>query len=239
MIVVFVGPTLAGYAIEAPGVTFRPPAKQGDLYQAVIDGAKRIGLIDGYFEQSAAVWHKEILYALSQGVRVAGAASMGALRAAECARFGMEVVGKIAQAYLSGERCDDADVAVVSMPPECGHHLLSEPMVNIEPTLERMLIEGFLTPRQLMQTKSAMRRRHFSELQIDGLFDGCEGDSVGLSQAYWLWRVDQKAIDAQALLVHIQSAARPTAVSPWQFRTSPTWRRWIEERHNADVTPTP
>ena len=47
------------------------------MAKAVIEGATVIGLIDGFFENVASVWHKEILFALSEGVQVFGAASMG------------------------------------------------------------------------------------------------------------------------------------------------------------------
>ena len=62
-----------------------------------------IGLVDGRYEDIAAVWHKEILYAIEQGALVFGAASMGALRAAECADFGMIGVGAVFERYRSGE----------------------------------------------------------------------------------------------------------------------------------------
>ena len=52
-------------------------------------------IVDGEFGQSLSVWHKEILHALHRGIRVVGASSMGALRAAELDRFGMEGVGEI------------------------------------------------------------------------------------------------------------------------------------------------
>ena len=42
---------------------------------------RAIGIIDGYFQQVPSVWHKEILWAMAQGVHVFGSASMGALRA--------------------------------------------------------------------------------------------------------------------------------------------------------------
>jgi hypothetical protein len=80
MKVVFAGPSLFGCEIKAPDVEFRPPAAQGDILQAVHDGASVIGTVDGCFESVASVWHKEILYALSRGVRCLGAASMGLAR---------------------------------------------------------------------------------------------------------------------------------------------------------------
>ena len=45
-----------------------------------------VGVIDGAFLSGPAVWHREIIWALSQGVQVLGAASMGALRAAATGR---------------------------------------------------------------------------------------------------------------------------------------------------------
>ena len=88
-VVVFTGPTLLGEEGKAElAAAFFPPASQGDVYLAVKGGARVIGIIDGYFERIPAVWHKEILWAMAQGVHVYGSASMGALRAAELTAFG-------------------------------------------------------------------------------------------------------------------------------------------------------
>ncbi|HEY5550419.1 MAG TPA: TfuA-like protein, partial [Opitutaceae bacterium] len=97
MKVVFVGPSLTDPKLrtDSGSVRFRPPAAMGDVTKAVIEGATAVGLVDGVFEAVASVWHKEILYALAEGVQVFGAASMGALRAAECAPYGMIGVGAI------------------------------------------------------------------------------------------------------------------------------------------------
>ena len=69
------------------------------MLRASRERVQRIAIIDGYFERMAAVWHKEILVALEKGIAVWGAASMGALRAAELAPFGMVGVGAIYQAF--------------------------------------------------------------------------------------------------------------------------------------------
>lgn len=139
MKVVFVGPTVPLAETLFPSLRVAPPARQGDLMRAVKEGVTGIGLIDGFFEHTPAVWHKEILFALSEGVRVAGAASMGALRAAECAAFGMQPIGTIAQSYLDGTRLDDADVAQSHAPAELGYLPLSEPLVNVEACLQQLL----------------------------------------------------------------------------------------------------
>ena len=83
-VVIFCGPSLGRDDRAAFGAfEFRPPVRQGELFAAARDGARLIGVIDGYFDGQPAVWHKEILWALSQGIAVFGASSMGALRAAE------------------------------------------------------------------------------------------------------------------------------------------------------------
>jgi hypothetical protein len=149
MKVLFAGPSLAGtHYVPGPacrtdaeggtGLHSRGPAAQGDIGRAVLQGASAIGLIDGRFEDMASVWHKEILFALSRGVTVLGAASMGALRAAECAAFGMIGIGSIFERYRSGELDDDAAVAQVHAPRELGYAPLSEALVNVEATVDEL-----------------------------------------------------------------------------------------------------
>lgn len=147
MKVVFVGPSLPVLSTPSgqqgvPGLSVAPPARQGDISRALDRGATEIGLIDGLFEQVPAVWHKEILFALSCGIPVYGAASMGALRAAECAVYGMVPVGSIALQYARGERIDDADVAQIHGPEELGYPPLSEPLVNVDAVLAAALASG-------------------------------------------------------------------------------------------------
>ena len=70
---------------------YLPPAEQGSVVRAVRAYQPRaIVLIDGSFGKVPAVRHKEILWALAKGIPVFGRASMGALRAAELAGFGMQ-----------------------------------------------------------------------------------------------------------------------------------------------------
>src|SRR5215470_18896878 len=114
---VFVGPTLPPVEIAAVlDAVCLPPVAQGDVYRLVGARPRAIGIIDGYFDGVPAVWHKEILWALTQGIHVFGSASMGALRAAELHPFGMQGVGSIFEAYRSGELEDDDEVAVLHGP---------------------------------------------------------------------------------------------------------------------------
>ena len=128
-IFVFVGPTLGvEEARTILDATYLPPASQGDVFRLVAThDARIVGIIDGHFQEVPSVWHKELLWAMSQGVHVLGAASMGALRAAELAAFGMVGEGRIFEAYRTGVLEpydapfeDDDEVAVVYAPAELG-----------------------------------------------------------------------------------------------------------------------
>jgi hypothetical protein len=134
-IVVFLGPSLTKEKAEQIiSADFRPPAKRGDIHQATRDGARIICLIDGVFFQECSVAHKEVIYALEAGVKVLGASSMGALRAAELDVYGMEGVGMIYEAYKNGRLVSDDEVALTfdpfSLEPS------SEPLVNIRFNLD-------------------------------------------------------------------------------------------------------
>ena len=142
-IIVFLGPSLDLPAAEKIlPAEYHPPAKRGDLLAAVHDGATIIGLIDGVFHQESAVAHREILTAIKKGVRVVGASSMGALRAAEMDTLGMVGIGEIYRMYKSGELESDDEVALV-FDPSSGL-ALSEPLINIRFTLKRAREEGII-----------------------------------------------------------------------------------------------
>ena len=120
-IFVFVGPTLRRDDVVATlDAVCLPPVAQGDVYRVAERRPRAIGIIDGFFSGAPAVWHKEILWALSEGIEVFGSASMGALRAAELHTFGMQGVGRIFEAYRDGLLEDDDEVAVVHGPAETG-----------------------------------------------------------------------------------------------------------------------
>jgi hypothetical protein len=133
MTVIFIGPT--GVGLDLTGLTVRPPAQQGDIAQAFLDGATTIVLIDGYFTHTLSPWHKEILFAIARGCRVIGAGSLGALRAVECARYGAEPVGVIAGWYTDGTCTDDSEVALAHGHYDDGSKSLTVPLVNIRATV--------------------------------------------------------------------------------------------------------
>ena len=165
-----------------------------------------IGIIDGYFDGQPAVWHKEVLWALSQGIAVFGASSMGALRAAELYPFGMCGVGKIFQAFRDGTLTDDDEVALIHGPGETGYLRLSEPMVNIRATLERAVSEHVID-RHTGDKLVAAAKAQFYQQRTWASVAAALGEAESAARfSTWLkdGRVDQKRDDA---LLMLQSVA--------------------------------
>src|SRR4029077_3108387 len=127
---IFTGPTLSPReALPELDAMYLPPASEGDVYRVALKQPKAIGIIDGYFQSMPTVRHKEILWAMSRGIHVFGSASMGALRAAELAAFGMEGVGTIFESYRDGILEDDDEVTITHGSADVGFQAASEALV--------------------------------------------------------------------------------------------------------------
>lgn len=216
--VVFVGPSLprddrAAWGRTWPAVEWRPPAAQGDAYAVARAGARAIGLVDGCFESCPAVWHKEILWALDQGVAVYGSSSMGALRAAELAPFGMVGVGAVFR-YFQAPLRDDSDAALLHGPAELDYAALSEPHVNVHFTLLRAVAEGGIPAAVAAELREASKGIFYKDRSYQAILDAARARGVPLpaleAAAAWLaeGRVDQKRADVHALLRAMHDAAR-------------------------------
>jgi hypothetical protein len=144
-VIVWLGPSCPLRAARAVlEADYRPPVRHGDVWRALAERPRAMVVIDGVFEQIPAVWHKELLEALAEGVHVFGAASMGALRAAELHPFGMRGVGRIFEAFRDGVWLDDDEVALTHGPREAGYPNLSVPMANVRATLAAAEAQGII-----------------------------------------------------------------------------------------------
>ena len=241
MKVLFAGPSCANLLSELhanPGFELRGPAAYGDVARAVLEGANAIGIVDGRFEDTRSVWHKEILFALSEGVAVAGAASMGALRAAECAAFGMIGIGRVYESYASGARFDDSDVAQVHGPDEMEHLPLSEPRVNVEATLDALVEAGAIDAATHARLTEAARRIHFADLSMATVAAAASDDPVEVRRIGDLLvatRVDRKRLDALELVAAMADlpARRGTAPSDWTLALPHRWLQFTARARAA------
>jgi hypothetical protein len=234
--VYFVGPSLPDREVRAldPDAIILPPAVHGDVYRAASDGARTIVVVDGLFEAVRAIWHKEILWAIDRSCRVIGAASMGALRAAECEAFGMEPVGRIADDYVSGRRTSDGDVAVLHGWAEDGWIALSEPIVNIDATLARLSHHGLLADEEVDGLRCAARSIFYPDRTWARVVAvAVESRSISRGRAVSVLRdgcrlrVDQKAIDAR-LAVRRAVVRRDLRRPAFEFASTSYWRLGVE-----------
>ena len=207
--VIFLGPSLPVHEARAilDSAIYLPPARQSDLLSATFNlKPDIIGLIDGVFLQTPAVWHKEILYALQRGVHVYGSSSMGALRAAETDIFGMVGVGEIYRQFASGELIDDDEVALAHGPVEYNYSKLSEPMVNVRATFAAARDAGVVDDDTYTQLISIAKGIYFGDRIFPVIFEIAVANGVpieiikGLTAFINTDYVDVKASDAALLL---------------------------------------
>ena len=136
--VIYLGPSLSQAKARSifPEAEFRPPAKKGDLLRTVMDPSiTMVGLVDGVFMQDYPPTPIEVYQLVRRkGMVAAGAASLGALRAVELAKFGMIGIGTVFSLFNSGKLCADDEVAVTFGPD---YALESEAMIDIRYNLYR------------------------------------------------------------------------------------------------------
>jgi hypothetical protein len=249
-IVVFLGPSLPATQANAllPGATFLPPARQGDVYRAVRDyRPSTIGLIDGVFATVPAVWHREILWAMAEArVRVFGAASMGALRAAELDVFGMVGIGKIYGSYCSGYYApfydpfeDDDEVAICHGPFEAGCVPVSDAMVDLRETLAVAAKIGIVSVGARDMLVKELKCLHFPERSLARLIAEAEARlfAEGAALAAWLRNghaVSQKQRDAEALLRQLSIDVQPSSPGTFVFERTEMWERFRSRADAAD-----
>ena len=169
-VIAFAGPSLpAQERAQFRGVTWAPPAEAGDLLRLGREEPLTICLIDGYFDHRPAVRHKELLLLLSEGARIFGASSIGALRAAEMDRFGMIGVGAIYRAYAEGLLDGDDEVALVHGPEEWDWRPLSVPVVEVRDTLLRAVRARIIASAEARVLLTEARAIHYTERSWEGV----------------------------------------------------------------------
>jgi hypothetical protein len=231
--VIFAGPSLPPRRRPAAGpFEWRPPVRQGELYRAALERPAVIGVIDGYFETTPTVWHKEVLWAMAEGIHVFGAASTGALRAAELDAFGMRGIGRIYEDFRDGVLTDDDEVAVLHGPAELDYPAVTEAMVNIRATLAAAARDGIVTPALADRLTAATKALFYKERSWRAVLDAAaSGDDAPALARFAAWlptgRIDQKRRDAMAMIeaiaVHLAAGTPPLTVD-YQLANTAAWQ---------------
>ncbi|MGO4387873.1 TfuA-like protein [Microvirga sp. 2YAF29] len=234
-IVIFCGPTISAAEVrEHLDAICLPPAGYGDVIRAAKLTPRPcvIAIIDGMFRSAPAVRHKEILWALSEGIHVFGAASMGALRAAELCDHGMVGIGSIFSDYRNGKLEDDDEVAIEHGPSELNFMPLSEAMVDIRATVDAAVRHGVIDRTSEEYFLNQAKRRFYPERCWEELFK-CARNSVldgTMIDALQAWiptgKVCRKRDDAIELLTAIRSfmaSDPPPFTSGFLFERTDVW----------------
>lgn len=177
-ILVFAGPSLPPAARPDGPFDWRAPARAGDLIALLDRPPPRLCLIDGLFDACPAPWHKELLLLMARGTLVFGAASMGALRAAELDRFGMVGVGGIYRAYRDGRLQGDDEVALVHATERLGWAPLSVPMVEVRATLAAACRARTIDPRRARRIRERVHDIHFADRDWPAMGAACSAEGL-------------------------------------------------------------
>ena len=155
-VVAFLGPSLPAEQARALGpITLHPPARAGDVYATLSGRPLAIALVDGLFDAAPSVWHHELLAAQAAGVQVFGGGSMGALRAAELAEYGVVGVGQIFAGYRDGTLSGDDEVALLHASAADRYRPLTVPLVDVRRAVDEAGAVGMVTAGQARRLRRA------------------------------------------------------------------------------------
>jgi len=165
---VFCGPSLPPCdRIEHERVDYLLPASRGDVERAARE-YDAILLIDGVFHHDLAPSPKEC-YRAAQHVRMSGASSMGALRAAECWPYGLLPLGIIARWYMREVIDGDDEVAVLTHPQT--NAAVTVPSVNVRYVAELARRRKILSRNEAITLVADSRAVFYMDRSWDDVID--------------------------------------------------------------------
>ncbi|MDE2570931.1 MAG: TfuA-related McrA-glycine thioamidation protein [bacterium] len=180
------------------------PASRGDV-AAAAEAYDAIVLIDGVFHHDLAPSPKECLAACRR-VPMIGAASMGALRAAECWPYGLRPVGAIARWYIHEVIDGDDEVAVLVHPES--HRALTVPSVNVRYVAWLARRRGLLTAAESDAFITGARSVYYMERSWDTALEHAPSAARHLLGAIAHNEGDLKRWDARATLRYLSRNER-------------------------------
>jgi hypothetical protein len=225
---VFTGPTLPASdpRLTALGIRSRPPVRHGDLFDSTIRPGDTVLVIDGLYHQEPALRHKEILAAMARGIHMIGAASIGALRAAELAPFGMLGIGSVYASYVRGEIHGDDEVAVGQV-PDGDQEALTWPVVNLRQVLRLARAAGVLDEQRAAGLLAELRAVYYPQRTTAALRAVCRRRN---ESAFARWLAGQRRQDP-----HFGDVKRTDALAA--VRTAFESRPPVHTIRTADRTP--
>ena len=152
-----------------PDAIFAPPIERGDIIADIDEGVTSVLILDGVFHQALSVCPSEIMDALRRGIRVFGASSMGALRAAELEPYGMVGVGEIFEYIRSAEAFRDDFLGQVFMEGFPQIQAASVTWVEFAINLGRLFERGRISERTRDRLGELYAGLHYAERNLPAL----------------------------------------------------------------------
>lgn len=234
---VYCGPTITPAEARdlIPAAITHPPVRHGDLLALELRPGDTVVIIDGVFHQAPPCRHKEILDLLARGVRVVGAASMGALRAAELESYGMTGIGTIFSAYRDGLLTADDEVAVAHTPDD--NRQLSLALADIRAAVAAGTADDVISADQAAAIICRARQLHYSRRTWPDLQQSAGGNTSLQTAVRQMARwhaarpgADAKHADAVTALELAAAGDLPTppdpawTAGPWENYHLHHWR---------------
>lgn len=158
---------------------YRPPARKGDFLKIANEqnDVGFVGFIDGVFLQDYPPTPIEVYSLLKKNkVTVAGAASLGALRAVELEKFGMIGIGRIFELYKSGRLESDDEVAVTFSDQD--YKLQSEALIDIRYTLYWAVKQGIISRDTKDVLVKTAKQIYFPSRNYDEIMERARTDGI-------------------------------------------------------------
>ena len=214
---VFAGPSLVDSPVTGlPGVCRHPPVAHGDVYQVRLRPDDAVVIVDGVYQHTPPVRHKEILELAGSGVPVYGAASIGALRACDLAGHGITGLGTVFGWYRDGRLESDADVALVHGDGDSDFRAFTHAVASIIGAADHLVRAGRLDTGTAGTLAEVARSVHFAERSTGALLAAADAAGLGPAMQETLHALarpggDVKRTDAETAVRFALSGRHPGA----------------------------
>lgn len=185
-----------------PTAVVRPSIARGDLYRDRALGYQLFLIIDGVFMQRQAVSPREVMDVMADGAEVAGASSMGALRAAECWPGGMRGVGSIYRLFRRGALESDDEVIVMFSPLD--GQPLTQALVNVRYAANRAVCLGLMRRQEGRRLVEAAGGLYFADRSWSNILAAASLASASEALDSALSGFDLKKSDARRALKRVR-----------------------------------
>lgn len=225
-VIVYCGPSISPTEVQQllPGCVIAPPVARGALYRSRRDGFRLQVIIDGTFSHGFAVSPREVVDVLGDGGILLGAASMGAVRAAECWPAGMHGIGIVYRLFRHAIISSDDEVAVMT-DPERDYAAMTVALVSVRYALRRATIAGLMHQPDAETILTACKRMHFKERTWPHILRQAKLDSRLTDESVaFLRKTEVKREDARRALRYTASLVKQNSATTWRRESSLTER---------------